>query len=734
MLKKNNSEKKDKLKIKINQGNEIINRLAQLYQHSVRKMKYSSQINTDDVIIKEIPRLNKKLNKLKKKSNLNIFQDKNKKPFLAYISIDSLLKRHSIKQSPSNDHQTSDMTRKFTSPEKNINSNNFSSTPKYKLKSEIKTETERNRKSKYKLSDNLDEVNGDRNINLFYDKSESSYKKDIYKNYNNKYLLKTRSSKLVNKKAEKKNKKLLLNSSNSEPSLTSYGNKNSFSHKKKDYYTSMIMNDDIKSHRRDKLLQSSIQFYLHHLNYLTKRSRIKKEYIDFSKDKPKLISDLKRIQGIISFGKLLPKECITIQKQNKIHKMFKPKQTLGHSYDTKNIFTKGFIKKNSIKRLKELKLIKDNYNIINPKNEYYIPKDKFGNTIYPVYGQKKMLKNMMPKNYDYNTIISPIELLKDTYHPLLRFQKKIMNQHMNAINQEIGVTYNKEFTLIDTSKIPEKYQLCQELIDLQKDEKLIKLIRDLIDRNMDLKSEVAKALEIQKKEKEKTEKKGKKEIYKRFREIMLKASIHFKRLNISLDDFYSIPKYSQDNIDADERLRLKQISMQKNGQYFFNALKEGNTQEIIKLMNKNYFIMFYRDHFMQSPLHIISKRNLYKFISLFISRGADINAKDEGGRTPLFIAAQNNYLEFITILLFEIADPSIKNIEGEQALDVVTDPQIKIILERVKILHYFNKIGKIQNFNESIKNGLTFLYKEELGINFEPWFDENEEIIKESIH
>ena len=67
-------------------------------------------------------------------------------------------------------------------------------------------------------------------------------------------------------------------------------------------------------------------------------------------------------------------------------------------------------------------------------------------------------------------------------------------------------------------------------------------------------------------------------------------------------------------------------------------------------------------------------------------------------------------------------------------MDVVTDPQIKIILERVKILHYFNKIGKIQNFNESIKNGLTFLYKEELGINFEPWFDENEEIIKESIH
>ena len=32
-------------------------------------------------------------------------------------------------------------------------------------------------------------------------------------------------------------------------------------------------------------------------------------------------------------------------------------------------------------------------------------------------------------------------------------------------------------------------------------------------------------------------------LYKRFSEVMLKASIHFKRLNISLEDFYSIPNY-----------------------------------------------------------------------------------------------------------------------------------------------------------------------------------------------
>jgi len=187
-----------------------------------------------------------------------------------------------------------------------------------------------------------------------------------------------------------------------------------------------------------------------------------------------------------------------------------------------------------------------------------------------------MLKNLMPKEYDYNTLKSPLELLHDTYHPLLRFQKKMLAQHINAINQEIGVTYSKHFTLVDKSKIPEKYQMCQDLIDLQKDEKLIKLIRDLIDRNFGLEKEVAKTLISQKKEKEKQKKKH---IYKRFSEVMLKASIHFKRLNISLEDFYSIPSYMfsqskkgkkghatgeniKDNEDTDEEAIQQQVIIQ----------------------------------------------------------------------------------------------------------------------------------------------------------------------------
>jgi hypothetical protein len=497
---------------------------------------------------------------------------------------------------------------------------------------------------------------------------------------------------------------------------------------------------------REKLIQSSINFYLHEQKLLPVSK--KKEYLyDFNKKRPKIFSEMKRIPGVISFGKIIPKETITVQNQNKRrHIIYRPKQILGLNDDTKNIFRKGLTKGNSFKKLKQAKLIKDDYNTDDPNGQYYIPKDQFGNTVYPIFGQKKMLKNLMPKEYDYNTLKSPLELLHDTYHPLLRFQKKMLAQHINAINQEIAVTYSKHFTLVDKTKIPKKYQMCQDLIDLQKDEKLIKLIRDLIDRNFGLEKEISKTLISQKKEKEKLKKMH---IYKRMSEVMLKASIHFKRLNISLEDFYAIPSYMispskkgkkryanrenlKDNEATDEEGTQQQVTMQRNGQYFFQAIKAGDKSEILKLMNKNFSIMFYRDNFMQSPLHILAKRNLYRYISLFIARGADINAKDEGGRTPLYIAAEQNHLEFVTVLLFEIADPSIKNIKDERPIDVTTNTNIKLILERTKILHIFHKIGKIQKFNESIKNGLTFLYKEEMGINYQNWLKENDEIIKES--
>ena len=764
MLKKNNSERKTiaSHSHRIFEGNNLNNKLDNIYYQTLEKMRYSSQIDVNCLLPKEMHRLTKKKNKLQKQPNFYTINSQRNRKLSEYISLDSMFKKSP--KSQSNDPPTQDASGKIVSPKKtNVKSNIFNSAFKYKLKPDLKIVTETKNlitKTDYKTKtkNNNEEGNIINNISLLSNESENNeplsnryqninpIQKDTleHEKYNNNNLFE--SDNIINKKLTNKSKNnKVLNSSYSEPSFSSFKNENSkIPRYQKDYYSSMLNKNLYKN--REKLIQSSINFYLHEQKLLPVTK--KKEYLyDFNKKRPKIFSEMKRIPGVISFGKIIPKETITVQNQNKRrHIIYRPKQILGLNDDTKNIFRKGLTKGNSFKKLKQAKLIKDDYNTDDPNGQYYIPKDQFGNTVYPIFGQKKMLKNLMPKEYDYNTLKSPLELLHDTYHPLLRFQKKMLAQHINAINQEIAVTYSKHFTLVDKTKIPKKYQMCQDLIDLQKDEKLIKLIRDLIDRNFGLEKEISKTLISQKKEKEKLKKMH---IYKRMSEVMLKASIHFKRLNISLEDFYAIPSYMispskkgkkrygtrenlKDNEATDEEGTQQQVTMQRNGQYFFQAIKAGDKSEILKLMNKNFSIMFYRDNFMQSPLHILAKRNLYRYISLFIARGADINAKDEGGRTPLYIAAEQNHLEFVTVLLFEIADPSIKNIKGERPVDVTTNIKIKLILERTKILHVFHKIGKIQTFNESIKNGLSFLYKEEMGINYNHWLKENEEIIKES--
>ena len=745
MSKKFNSEKKENKNRKFRSGKEIIYKLENLYLDSMKKV----EIKKNDILPKSIRTLSTRITNTKGKPDLNGTNTQNKKPLFRYASNHSIVKKSPLMQSLSNEPPTNNVTLKYNSPtSKNMKSNVVSSSSRNQVISDEKADTEiknSNKKRFFKIKkDNINNNEDDENFMNFNDISFYSNLSDNNNNIINKNKDINNCIKSENN-LKKENSKHINNSNNddnlmhfvkSESSLGSYKpDMMRFPHIKKDYYSSMLNNYQYK--KREHLIQKSINFYLHQQKFLSKSSNFKKKdyNYDLIREKEKYFGEIKRVPAIIAFGKIVPKDSVK-NKKGKKFLLLKPHTVLSHTKQTKNIFRNGLVDNNSLKKLKELKFIKDDYTTNNPNKEEYEPKDHFGNIVYPVFGQKKMLKNIMPKEYDYNTKRSPLELLNDTYHPLLRFQKKMLNQHINAINQEIGVTYSKPFTLVDKEKIPVKYQMCQDLIDLQKDEKLIKLIRELIDRNFGLEEEVEKTLDIQKKKEKNLRKK---QIYRRFCEVMLKASIHFKRLNISLEDFYSLHEYiptksngensNDDIIDKDKR--QKRLLMEKNGQHFFQAIRAEDTHEILRILNSNYFILFYRDNFLQSPLHISAKRNLYKFISLFISRGAEVNAKDEVGRTPLFIAAQKNNLEFVTMLLFEIADPSIKNINGEKPCDVTTNPKIKTILERAKALHLYHQVGKIQQFNESIRNGLKYLYLNDLDINCDIWIKENEEMIKE---
>ena len=345
-------------------------------------------------------------------------------------------------------------------------------------------------------------------------------------------------------------------------------------------------------------------------------------------------------------------------------------------------------------------------------------KDYSGKEIYSVLAKHKILKNILPKEVDYNTKTSIEDIINSEIHPLLRYQKKVFVQNTNLISQELNVLFGK---FIRLCKKKTKFGEKEEMIELNTNNKFIELMRSLIK-----KKEIKEEKKIMNDNEEEINKKieRRKYLLNKFKDVIILAYQKIKKFNIDINIFYSLMDYNKN----DQNFQMELIL---NGQYLFKAIKAGDIPEIIKYIDRNKYLVAYKDDFNQIPLHICAKRNLYQLIYFFLSRLSSIDAQDLGGRTPLMIAAKNNFFEFVTILLFEGANPNIKDVNGNLASQMTSNDKLRIILRRAEILNnlsYFIKGKKFQNF---IINGLDFLFKKELEIAYEEWFKIGYIIIKE---
>ena len=334
MLKRYNSAKKSNAKSKFNSGNEIINKLENLYHQSTKKFKMFN----NDKLFKDTPPLTKKLIKLKGKHDSNDINYLNKKSLYRYASIDSIIKKSPLKMSTSNDPPTKDATIKYNSPtNNNLKPNIINSSSRNQLIHDIKAVTEiksSNKKKVYKIKKNIINNEDYLNHNNFNDISiysnisdnindNFSNKKDFNKDkqFENQNLIKNSNDNNINKQSEEKdNNNNILNSLNSEKSLSSYKpDEVKLPRVQKDYYSRMLKSYQYK--KREKLIQNSIDFYLHQQKFMSKSSNFKKkEYnFDFDKNNAKIFSELRRVPTIIAFGKVVPKRISKYQKEQKAY-------------------------------------------------------------------------------------------------------------------------------------------------------------------------------------------------------------------------------------------------------------------------------------------------------------------------------------------------------------------------------------------------------------------------------
>lgn len=215
--------------------------------------------------------------------------------------------------------------------------------------------------------------------------------------------------------------------------------------------------------------------------------------------------------------------------------------------------------------------------------------------------------------------------------------------------------------------------------------------------------------EVQEKVKDMKKKKTlklRKESIQKWKRIVIHAAIEVKELNIKIEDLKKLQKRSSKPYEHSKSYEL------------FQAVKDGNKEHFVQLVNANYFLVFNFDHAFQTVLHWLAKRNRYDWISFTVRHGASLNSLDCTGRTPLHVASLMNNVESVQVLLYEMANPFCKDNDGYTPNQLTSHPRIIFIFNRVILLYAIHSMGKIKKFEENVKRGLRFLYINELKTKF----------------
>ena len=499
----------------------------------------------------------------------------------------------------------------------------------------------------------------------------------------------------------------------------------------KEYYS---LNDKIKELDKIKndLFISSTKFYLQNKerSIINKIKKIKRMNLDKKlelcgynfndKKKIKIYSDLKRLPTEICFGK--GTSFFKKEEEDKEINSFKFFKNLKGKNKNNEINSKIFHKLmvngfTDSKNINKYDAVLENKLVINSNYKRKKNPIKEGQNLYQILTEKKILRNILPKEIDYNTQFTINDIINNELHPFYRYQHKNLNFHSHLLSHEINYLFIEDFAL---GKMADKKK---DKFIKKLDEKFHISSNLLMKRNEEFENEQRKQIDIKDLEIIK-----KKYLITKFEIAIKKSFYQFRRMKIDIKTYFNITR---------ENIPIKY----SEGLYLFKAIKDGDIENIEYLIKKNYKYALFNDEFGQTAFHICAKRNIYQVIQLLISRTGDINSKDIYGRTPLMCAAENGHLDIICVLLFYYADPNITDNNGKKAIDYIklgnnindiTEYKIERALMFTGLVRCFlNNMINEKDFDIFMKNSLKFLFKQEINIDYESLIKANNFVMKD---
>ena len=361
-----------------------------------------------------------------------------------------------------------------------------------------------------------------------------------------------------------------------------YGNKTLY-----EYYLPKVKLVEIKK-RRENLSIDSRKLYLYCsergiLNKLRQlqskniEKELKENGLDFYNKKLNLYSDIRRLPTKVSFRKgnssskdeMKDLEIYYKYNNNKFIKNLINKKYKGEAekkFDNYHkIITNGLPKpKNSNKN--KFDYILESKLVINSKKEKSFKKNNLiiDQDLYPLLNQKKILKNILPKEADYNTQFTINDIINEKLHSLKRYQKKNLTLYSNLINQEIEFLFGKNISLANIPIYSNIYPDTENLIRCKTGEKYNKLLKILTKTEKE--EEYINPEIIEDKRKEALRRR---QTLDKIKDTLKKCMIKFKRLKITKDFFWEI-------------LHNEKIISHTEGLHNFNAIKDGDITTIEK--------------------------------------------------------------------------------------------------------------------------------------------------------